>query len=124
MYFLVKKFGHSIYFTNFIEPISLFINLNLFIMVPNFESIEKENIHLLSFPHAEVLESKEAMQQRFSELNRALALGNLEHSKTKIFFEDNHSKKVVETTVWALTDQRVILKQGHSIPINRIYKSA
>ncbi len=93
-------------------------------MVPNFESIEKENIHLLSFPQAEVLESKEAMQQRYSELNRALALGNLEHSKTKIFFEDNHSKKVVETTVWALTDQRVILKQGHSIPINRIYKSA
>lgn len=93
-------------------------------MVPNFESIDKENIHLLSFPQTEVLQSNEEKQQRYSELNRALALGNLEHSKTKIFFEDNHSKKVVETTVWALTDQRVILKQGHSIPINRIYKSA
>jgi hypothetical protein len=57
-------------------------------------------------------------------LYRALALGNLEHSKIRIYFEDNQSKKVVETTVWALTDQRVILKQGHSIPINRIYKSA
>jgi hypothetical protein len=93
-------------------------------MVPNFESIDKENIHLLSFPQAEVLQSNEEKQQRYSELNRALALGNLEHSKTKIFFEDDHSKKVVETTVWAVTDQRVILKQGHSIPINRIYKSA
>jgi hypothetical protein len=45
-------------------------------------------------------------------------------SKIKIYFEDSQSKKVVETTVWAITDQRVILKRGYSIPINRIYKSA
>ncbi|MGL2966076.1 hypothetical protein [Flavobacterium sp. XGLA_31] len=93
-------------------------------MKPNFETIEKEKIHLLSFPQSDVLESFEEMQQRHSDLNRALALGNLEHSKIRIYFEDNQSKKVVETTVWAVTDQRVILKQGHSIPINRIYKSA
>ncbi len=93
-------------------------------MKTNFETIEKEKIQLLSFPSSEVLESREEIQQRHFELNRALALGNLEHSKIKIYFEDNQSKKVVETTVWAVTDQRVILKQGHSIPINRIYKSA
>ena len=93
-------------------------------MSPNFESIEKEKIHLLSFPKSDVLISRDEMQQRNLDLNRALALGNLEHSKIKIYFEDNHSKKVVETTVWAVTDQRVILKQGHTIPINRIYKSA
>ncbi|WP_333600713.1 hypothetical protein [Flavobacterium sp.] len=93
-------------------------------MIPNFESIEKEKIHQLSFPKSDVLESREEIQQRFSDLNRALALGNLEHAKIRIYFEDNQSKKVVETTVWAVTDQRVILKQGHSIPINRIYKSA
>ena len=93
-------------------------------MKPNFESIEKETIQLLSFPTSDVLETLEEMQQRHLDLYRALALGNLEHSKIRIYFEDNQSKKVVETTVWALTDQRVILKQGHSIPINRIYKSA
>jgi hypothetical protein len=93
-------------------------------MKPNFESIEKETIQLLSFPQSDVLETLEEMQQRHLDLYRALALGNLEHSKIRIYFEDNQSKKVVETTVWALTDQRVILKQGHSIPINRIYKSA
>ncbi len=93
-------------------------------MTPNFESIEKESIQLLSFPQSDVLETREEIQQRHSDLHRALALGNLEHSKIRIYFEDNQSKKVVETTVWAVTDQRVILKQGHSIPINRIYKSA
>lgn len=93
-------------------------------MKPNFEAIDKEKIQLLSFPSSDVLESREDIQQRYIDLNRALALGNLEHSKIRIYFEDNQSKKVVETTVWAVTDQRVILKQGHSIPINRIYKSA
>ncbi|MES2748173.1 MAG: hypothetical protein V4648_07330 [Bacteroidota bacterium] len=93
-------------------------------MKPNFETIEKETIQLLSFPQSDVLQTREEIQQRHSDLERALALGNLEHSKIRIYFEDNQSKKMVETTVWAVTDQRVILKQGHSIPINRIYKSA
>lgn len=89
-----------------------------------FEIVEKENIHTLKFPSNEVLNSEEEIRQRFIDLNRALYLGNLEHSKIKIFFEDNQSKKVVETTVWALTDHRVILKKGFTIPIHRIYMSA
>jgi len=93
-------------------------------MNAQFELIEKEKIAQLSFPKVEVLNDEEAIQQRFSDLNRALSLGNLEHSKIKIYFEDNQSKKVVETTVWGLTDQRVILKQGNVIPIHRIFKSA
>ncbi|MEM0544097.1 hypothetical protein WFZ85_16020 [Flavobacterium sp. j3] len=93
-------------------------------MEANFEIIEKEKINTLSFPNEEVLNSSEKIKQRFLDLNRALSLGNLEHTKTKIYFEDNQSKKVVETTVWALTDHRVILKQGFTIPIHRIYKSS
>ncbi len=93
-------------------------------MATHFELIEKETIAHLSFPKVEVLSDVAEIQQRFSDLNRALSLGNLEHSKIKIYFEDNQSKKVVETTVWGLTDQRVILKQGNVIPINRIFRSA
>jgi uncharacterized protein (UPF0248 family) len=48
-------------------------------------------------------------------------LGNLERSKIKIYFEDDTSKKVVNTTVWGVTDKRVILKQGLVIPIHRIH---
>lgn len=93
-------------------------------MITQFESIEKEKIANLNFPKSDVLNDVKEIAQRFTDLNRALSLGNLEHSKIKIYFEDNQSKKVVETTVWGLTDQIVILKQGNLIPINRIFKSA
>lgn len=89
----------------------------------NFEIIEKEAIENLHFPEIDVLDDKDAMNQRNTDLERALSLGNLEHSKIKIYFEDDYSKKVVETTIWGVTDKRVILKKGVVIPINRIYKS-
>lgn len=87
-----------------------------------FEKIEKEMISGLKFPENEVLTDKEAIQDRLTELNRALSLGNLDHTKIRIYFEDDKSCKVVETTVWGVTDKRVILKQGVVIPINRIHK--
>jgi hypothetical protein len=93
-------------------------------MLSNFETIEKETIHSLTFPAGDVLRDANAIYQRTVDLTRAQYLGNLEHSKIKIYFEDNHSMKVVETTIWAVTDTSVVLKRGVSIPINRIYKSA
>lgn len=92
-------------------------------MEKEFQTVEKEEIAALHFPHQEVLEEKEEIKQRQSDLERALTLGNLEHSKIRIYFEDDHSKKVVETTIWGITDERVILKKGLVIPIHRIYKS-
>lgn len=90
-------------------------------VITGFEKIEKEKIEDLRFPTSEVLLSATEIEQRQSDLDRALALGNLEHSKIKIYFEDDKSCKVVETTVWGVTDKRVILKQGVVIPINRIH---
>ncbi len=86
-----------------------------------FEKIEKEKIENLKFPATDVLSDIVEIQSRRSDLERALSLGNLEHTKIKIFFEDDSSCKVVETTVWGVTDKRVILKQGLVIPINRIH---
>jgi len=91
-------------------------------MTAAFESIDKEKIEALKFPSDEVLTDKDAIKERESELNRALTLGNLEHTKIKIYFEDDMSKKIVETTVWGVTDKRVILKQGVVIPIHRVHK--
>lgn len=91
-------------------------------MTATFETIAKENIETLKFPNDEVLKDKELIKERETELNRALALGNLEHTKIKIYFEDDQSRKLVETTVWGVTDKRVILKQGVVIPINRVHK--
>ncbi len=92
-------------------------------MAPVYEIIEKEKIKTLKFPNTDVLQDNHDIHQRKSDLNRAQSLGNLEHSKIKIYFEDDHSKKMVETTVWAVTDQSVVLKQGVGIPINRIFRS-
>ncbi|MFA9188632.1 hypothetical protein [Flavobacterium magnesitis] len=91
-------------------------------MTEEFTTIEKENITSLMFPSIDVLDDDNEIKTRTSDINRALSLGNLEHSKIKIFFEDNESKKIVNTTVWAVTDKIVILKQGVMIPIHRIYK--
>ncbi|WPR71308.1 hypothetical protein SLW70_15420 [Flavobacterium sp. NG2] len=91
-------------------------------MTQEFTTIEKENISSLMFPKTDVLDDDNEIKMRTSELNRGLALGNLEHSKIKIFFEDSESKKIVNTTVWAVTDKNVVLKRGVLIPINRIYK--
>ena len=91
-------------------------------MTATFETIAKEKIETLKFPNDEVLKDKDLIKEREFELNRALALGNLEHTKIKIYFEDDQSRKLVETTVWGVTDKRVILKQGVVIPINRVHK--
>ena len=87
-----------------------------------FELIDKELIASLNFPKSDVLEDKEDIAERRNNLDRALSLGNLEHVKIKIYFEDDMSKKMVETTIWGVTDSRVILKQGVVIPVNRIHK--
>jgi hypothetical protein len=87
-----------------------------------FEPIEKELIGDLRFPQVEVLLDKEKIQERESNLKRALTLGNLERTKTRIYFEDEKgSCKVVETTVWGVTDKRIILKHGVVIPICRVH---
>lgn len=91
-------------------------------MNASFETIEKEKIDSLKFPKNDVLTDTKLIKERESELNKALTLGNLEHTKIKIYFEDDLSKKLVETTVWGVTDKRVILKQGVVIPIHRVHK--
>ncbi len=86
-----------------------------------FELIEKEAVEHLKFPATEVLTDSNKIEERKTALNRALTLGNLEHSKIKIYFEDDNSFKYIETTVWGITDKRIILKQGMVIPINRVH---
>ncbi len=85
-------------------------------------SIEKESIRGLKFPENDVLSAKDDIKIRNSHLERALKLGNLEHNKIKIVFEDSEGLKQVETTVWGVTDKRVILKHGVLIPIHRIHE--
>jgi hypothetical protein len=84
--------------------------------------VSKESISNLSFPGTEVLKSREEIKNRMLDLERATTLGNVEQTKIKIIFEDTESIKQVETTIWATTDKRIILKGGVVIPISRIHE--
>lgn len=90
----------------------------------NFQTVAKEQIKFLRFPKEEVLNKKNAIVNRFLDLQRALSLGNLEREKVKIFFMDDHGLKKVETTIWGITDKSVILKQATIIPLKRIVSIA
>jgi len=84
--------------------------------------IEKDNVALLNFPVDEVLTSNDEIKQRKADAERGMVLGNTYKGKVKIVFKDGEAVKQVETTIWAVTDKRVILKTGMGIPLNRIIK--
>jgi outer membrane protease len=88
----------------------------------HFVQIEKEAIADLHFPVGEILQDEQAILDRTNAVKRAISLGNLEHSKVKIYFADNSGEKVVHTTIWAVTDTAIVLKQNVIIPIERIIK--
>jgi len=84
--------------------------------------IEKEKIAELYFPQKEVLDDTEARDQRLHDLKDATSLGNLEHNKIKIVFEDAGGLKYTETTIWATTSEDIVLKKGITIPLHRIHR--
>ncbi len=86
----------------------------------SIQLIDKEQIKFLTFPKEDVLVKANDKLNRSLELKRAMVLGNLEQQKVKIVFVDNQGIKKVETTIWALTDKSVILKQSMVIPLGRV----
>jgi hypothetical protein len=91
-------------------------------MTINFETIEKKQLKLCDFHIMKYWKMKLQLIWE-SELERALSL-ELRTFKNKNIFWRWFISKVVETTVWALTDESVVLKKGVGIPINRIFKIA
>lgn len=89
--------------------------------IHNAMLVDKEIVGNLHFPAEEVLSSHELQKEREYELQRAASLGT-DKVKIKILFEDAEALKQVETTVWAVTKDRVVLKHGVTIPIKRIHE--
>jgi hypothetical protein len=83
--------------------------------------VDKEIIGSLQFPAEEVLTSPDSKVRREYELRRAASLGT-DRVKIKILFEDSKGLKQVETTVWAVTRDSIVLKHGLTIPIKRIHE--
>ena len=84
--------------------------------------VEKESVASLHFPAEEILRTESERSLRRQEIDRAISLGNLEHYKVKIYFADDSGEKVVNTTIWAVTDKAILLKQNVILPIHRIIK--
>ena len=91
-------------------------------MDKDFSLIDKEIISSLVFPSEEILTDLEEIKERSMAIEKAISLGNLEHLKIMIYFTDNISKRRVNTTIWAVTDKAIVLKQNVIIPIHRINK--
>lgn len=90
----------------------------------NIQVVEKEQIKFLKFPKEDVLKAVSDKQNRIVDVSRALYLGNLEHEKVRIVFQDDTGLKRVETTIWGVTDRSVILKKSTIIPLERIVSVA
>lgn len=80
--------------------------------------IEKEFINEQNFEKAN--HSKEEGSIIKQKLFDAMMLGNSAHHKVHIAFLTDEGTKIVHTTVWATTDNFIILKGGRYIPIQSI----
>lgn len=85
-------------------------------------TIEKELIETAHFPAREVLSSPDQIGQRLSQAKKASTLGNSLKYKVKIVFEDDEGKKMVETTIWGVTEKYLLLKRGMSLPLCRVHQ--
>lgn len=54
------------------------------------------------------------------ELSYAVRLGNEFKGKTTITFETTEGSRTVQTTVWSLTDNYIVLKGGITVPLKSI----
>lgn len=84
-------------------------------------TVPKETIGAVAFAAQDVLSDSTQVAERQSRLLRAMSLGNLYHHKVTITYQLHQQiTQRVEATVWAVTDQRVVLKGGRVIPIHAI----
>lgn len=91
-------------------------------MSSEFKLVEKEEVANYTFPKEDVSISDDERKILKSQLRQANTLGNIEHHKVKIYFEDAEGEKVVYTTIWGITEEYILLKQNVFIPIQRIVK--
>lgn len=84
-------------------------------------TVPKEAIGTVAFATQDVLTDPAAVTVRRRNLQRALSLGNLYRHKVAITYRLHHQvPQRVVTTVWAVTENYVMLKGGRTIPIRAI----
>ena len=91
-------------------------------MKPSIKNhIDKSLIADLKFSPEEVLKDVEARSKRNWKLDRALRVGNNYKTHVNLIFQDINEKVYsTELTVWAVTEQQVVLKGTLMVPITSV----
>ncbi|WP_133273109.1 hypothetical protein [Hymenobacter radiodurans] len=90
---------------------------------PDVETIEKEAIPGLAFPHDDVLSDPAQQLQRRHDAERASKLGNSYQGKVTIYFQTHEGiTRRVQTTIWAVHEEYVTLKAGITLPLRSIIR--
>lgn len=97
------------------------IDNNIYAQEKEAVLINKEDIANLHFLKEDVLVTPETKKERLQKIDRAMHLGN-NKIKVKIIFQDTEGKKVVDTSIWGITEQNIILKGTTIIPIRSIHE--
>ena len=84
--------------------------------------LPKEEIPNKHFKREDVLNDPDAILQRREDLEKAMRIGNNDHGKVKIIFDTTEGYYQVETTVWSVTQNNVMLKSNAIIPIHSIHQ--
>ena len=78
--------------------------------------ILKEEIGQYHIVHAQ----EDRTEHWKQELSYAVRLGNEFKGKTTITFETSEGSRTVQTTVWSLTENYIVLKGGITVPLHSI----
>ena len=84
--------------------------------------VSKEDLPSYEIARGNALSDATGIAQRKTDLERAMKLGNNEHQKVKIIFESTEGTMAVETTVWEVMQNYVILKSNTALPIRCIHR--
>lgn len=84
--------------------------------------IQRSAILNLEFLKFDVLDSDGAKNLRQKNLQDATFMGNLEEKKVSIEFLSKSGCYIVNTTLWACTNDWVVFKENQRIPVKSIRK--
>ena len=83
------------------------------------EIIQKEQLSLVQFAGDSALNPIQKSELMLK-LKKSETLGNGFKNKCKIYFNALTGLKVVETTIWMVSNEYINLKGGQTIPVNCI----
>lgn len=74
----------------------------------------------VDFPKDDVLPEFEERKERSLKIHKATSLGNLEQKRVHVVYSDGAILKRLYTTIWAQTTDKIIMRDGITLPVHRI----